>query len=74
VWKLQKTLYGTIQGAHDWAKNLDQTFEGHGYYRSRADPQIRSRVLDDKLTLTSTWTDDVLGAFLTIKGENLAKN
>jgi len=34
VWKLQKTLYGTMQGAHDWAKNLDHTFKGHGYYRS----------------------------------------
>jgi len=34
VWKLQKTLYGTMQGAHNWAKNLDCTFEGHRFYRS----------------------------------------
>jgi len=33
VWKLQKTLYRTMQGTHNWAKNLDRTFEGHGYYR-----------------------------------------
>jgi len=40
VWKLRKTLYGTMQGAHDWAENLDKTFQGHGYYKSRADPKI----------------------------------
>ena len=40
VWKLQKTLYSTMQGAHDWAENLDKTFEGHGFYKSCADPQI----------------------------------
>jgi len=73
VWRLRKTLYGTMQGAHDWAENLDKTFEGHGYYKSRADPQIRSRVYDDELTLTSTWTDDILGASSTTKGERLAK-
>jgi len=54
VWRLRKTLYGTMQGAHDWAENLDKTFEGHRYYESRADPQICSRVYDDELTLTST--------------------
>jgi len=34
VWKLCKTLYGTMQGAHDWAKNLDQAFMDHRYNRS----------------------------------------
>jgi len=43
-----------MQGAHDWAKNLDKIFEGHGYYKSQADPQIHSRVYDDELTLTLT--------------------
>jgi len=59
--------------AHDWAENLDKTFEGHGYYKSQADPQIHSRVYDDELTLTSTWTDDILGTLSTTKGEHLAK-
>jgi len=27
LWKLCKTLYETMQGTHDWAKNLDKTFE-----------------------------------------------
>jgi len=62
-----------MQGAHDWAKNLNRTFEGHGYYRSQVDPQIRSRVTKNELTLTSTWTNDVLGASLTLEGKTLAK-
>jgi len=74
VWKLHKTLYRTMQGAHDWAKNLDKTFQGHGYYKSHADPQIRSRVYNNELILTSIWTDDILGASSTIEGENLAKS
>jgi len=73
IWKLQKTFYGTMQGAHNWAENLDNTFEGHGYYKSRADPQIRSRVYSDEFTLISTWTDDVLGALSTAEGEDLTK-
>jgi len=63
-----------MQGAHNWAKNLDKTFEGHGFYKSRADPQICFRVYGDKLMLTSTWTDDVLDASSTIEGKNLAKS
>lgn len=54
VWKLLKTLYGTMQGTHNWAENLDATFKRYGYYRSRADPQIQSRVVEDEFTLTST--------------------
>lgn len=73
VWKLWKTLYGTMQGAHDWAKNLDRTFEGYGYYRLWADPQIQSRITENELTLTLTWTDDILRASSTLEGKTLAK-
>ena len=73
VWKLWKILYGTMQGAHNWAKNLDHTFEGHEYYRLRADPQIQSRVTKNELTLILTWTDDILRASSTLEGKTLAK-
>ena len=56
-----------MQGTHDWAENLNRTFEGHGYYRSKADSQIRSRVIGDELMITSTWTNDILEASLTIR-------
>jgi hypothetical protein len=73
VWLLLKTLYGTMQGAHDWAKNLERAYRAHGYYTSKADPQVRSRVIGDEITLTSTWTDDILGASSTKEGEIKAK-
>jgi len=62
-----------MQGAHDWAENLNKMFEGHGYYRSSADPQIHSKVIDDELTITSTWTDDILGVSSTLEGKLSAK-
>jgi len=62
-----------MQGAYDWAENLDKTFEGHGFYKSRAGPQIHLRVFHDEFTITSTWTDDILGASSSINGEKLAK-
>ena len=66
-------LYRTMQGAHDWAENLNRTFEGHEYYRSYADAQIRSRVFGEELTLTLTWTNDILGTSSTFKGEKKTK-
>jgi hypothetical protein len=73
VWLLLKTLYGTMQGAHDWAETLEKTYRGHRYYTSKADPQVRSRLENDELTLTSMWTDDILGASTTEAGETKAK-
>ena len=73
VWLLLKTLYGTMQGAHDWAITLDRTYTEHRYYTSKADSQVRSKVVNGELTLTTTWTDDVLGASTTPAGEVEAK-
>jgi len=73
VWLLLKTLYGTMQGAHDWAITLDCTYTEHGYYTSKADSQVRSKVVNGELMLTTTWTDDILGASTTLAGEVKAK-
>jgi len=62
-----------MQGAHDWAITLDRTYTEHGYYTSKADSQVRSKVVNGELTLTTTWTDDVLGASTTPAGEVEAK-
>jgi len=62
-------LYGTMQGVHDWAENLNKMFEGHGYYRSSADPQIYLKVINDELTIMLTWTDNILGTSSTLEGE-----
>ena len=62
-----------MQGAHDWAENLNKTFKGHSYYRSSADSQIRSKVIDNELTIMSTWTDNILGTLSTLEEELSAK-
>jgi len=62
-----------MQGVHDWVENLNKTFEEHGYYRLFTDPQICSKVIDDELTITLTWTDDILGTSSTLEGELSAK-
>jgi hypothetical protein len=74
VWLLLKTLYGTMQGAHDWAQTLEKTYQAHNYYTSKADPQVRSRIEGDEITLTSTWTDDILGSSSSEAGEIKAKS
>jgi len=63
-----------MQSVHNWAENLDKTFEDHSFYKSRADPQICSRVYSNEFTLTSTWTDNILGALSTVEDENLTKS
>jgi len=34
VWKLWKTLYGTMQEGHDWFKTLSHTYQDLGYKQS----------------------------------------
>ena len=74
IQRLLQTLYETMQGAYDWARNLDCTYKGHRYYKSYTHPQIQSWVIDDELTLTSTWTDNILDISSTKKKEILAKS
>ena len=63
-----------MQRAHDWVTNLDKMFKDLGYYKSRADLQIRSQVINDEFMLTFTWTDDVLGVSSTLSGKISAKD
>ena len=74
VWKLKKTLYSIIQEVHNWAINLNKIFKDLGYYKSRADLQIQSQVINDEFMLTFTWTDDVLGVLSILSGEISTKD
>ncbi len=67
VCKLVHTIYGTMQGAHDWYETLTNTYNKLGYTTSRADPCVRYKTDDDEYTLTDTYTDDVFGASKTEK-------
>ena len=62
VCKLVHTIYGTMQGAHDWYKTLAKTYEDLGYITSHADPCIRFKKEEGNYTLTNTYTDNVFGA------------
>jgi len=56
------TIYGTMQGGHDWWETLDTTYDELKYIKSRADPCVRFKKTDDTYTITTTYTDDVFGA------------
>jgi len=62
VCKLVHTIYGTMQGAHDWYKTLMETYKKLGYTTSWADPCIRYKCKGDRYTITDTYTDNVFGA------------
>ena len=60
--KLVHTIYGTMQGGHDWYYTLDNTYTKLGYIQSHADPCVRYKAEGNNYTLTDTYTDDVFGA------------
>src|ERR1700678_1005050 len=62
VCKLVHTIYGTMQGGHDWYETLCGTYDDLGYITSRADPCVRFKKEDGNYTLTDTYTDDTFGA------------
>ncbi len=62
VCKLVHTIYGTMQGAHDWYETLTTTYDKLGYITSRADSCVRYKKEGDGYTLTDTYTDDVFEA------------
>ena len=62
VCKLVHTIYGTMQGGHDWANTLGATYDKLGYITSRADPCVRYKKEDTNYTISNTYTDDTFGA------------
>jgi hypothetical protein len=62
VAKLVHTIYGTMQGGHDWYKTLSATYDDLGYTASRADPCVRFIREDGNYTISDTYTDDTFGA------------
>jgi hypothetical protein len=60
--KLAHTIYGTMQGGHDWYETLCGTYEDLGYYTSYADPCVRIKTEGGNYTISNTYTDDTFGA------------
>ena len=61
IGKLNRTLYGTMDGAYNWWETLDAEMSELGYYHSKADPSVCSRHANGNITIKSTYTDDTTG-------------
>ncbi|GAW05279.1 Gag-Pol polyprotein [Lentinula edodes] len=72
VRKLKKSIYGTMQGSHDWQETLATGYNADGYKTSRADPCICYKRTGGEYTITSTYGDDVCGGSTTKGGRDKA--
>jgi hypothetical protein len=63
VLKMEFNIYGTMDGANNWAKLLNKTFQELGHRQSCADPCMRIQYTKDGgYTISATYTDDVTSA------------
>jgi Reverse transcriptase (RNA-dependent DNA polymerase) len=62
VAKLVHTIYGTMQGAHDWYKTLNTTFNELGYIKSHTNQCVQFKEENDDYTITDTYTNTIFGA------------
>ncbi|KAF5320751.1 hypothetical protein D9619_000007 [Psilocybe cf. subviscida] len=69
---LDRALYGTVDGARNWSIALSNEMKELGYYESRADQSVRTRLRDGEHTITATYSDDVTGATTTREGYEIA--
>ena len=74
VAKLLHTIYGTMQGGHDWYETLSTTYNDLNYVTSRADPCVRIKEENGNYTITNTYTDDTFGASNNEEEEMKRKN
>lgn len=73
VCKLIHTIYGTMQGVHDWYKTLSGTFDKIRYITSCADLCVHFKKENRNYTITDTYTDDFFGASNTEEEGNKRK-
>jgi hypothetical protein len=73
IGKLNRMLYGTMDGAYNWWEMLDKEILELVYYRSKADLSVCSRHADSNVTITSTYTDDTTGISLSKEEAERAK-
>ena len=69
----QETLYGLMQGGHNWWYNLDLAYNKLGYLASRADSHVQYKCCNNKHTIMNNYNNDMLGASMTQAGALQAK-
>jgi len=62
MWKLWKTLYGTMQDSHDWFKILSHVYKELGYKQSWAEQMIHIWCNRENFTITCIYPDDTMGS------------
>jgi hypothetical protein len=62
--KLLHTIYGTMQGGHDWYETLSTTYDTLSYTMSRADPCVHFKKENGNYTLTDTLEYQASGPLL----------
>jgi len=70
ILRLNQNLYGTMDGANNWARHLNNTFTQLGHRQSRADPCMHIQYTKDGgYTISATYTDNITTASSTDKAE-----
>jgi len=60
VLKMELNIYGTMDGANNWARLLNKTLNELRHKRSRTDPCMRIQYTKDGgYTISATYTDDI---------------
>ena len=67
-------IYGTMDGANNWFRELNSTFTKPGHRQLCADPCIHIQWTDNEYTITGTYTDDVSGGLSSMKTEMQTKS
>jgi hypothetical protein len=69
VWKLEKALYGLVQAAHEWNREIDKKLSSLGFIKAYADPCLYSR---DGIHL-AIYVDDIILVGKDMKKINIIK-
>ena len=73
VTKLNLSFYGAMDSGRNWYDDPHETYKSLRYQKSRADPSVHIQEVDGERTITSTYTNDVIGLSTLTCGAATAK-
>ena len=71
VCKLKKAFYVLKQAPRAWYERIDSFLSSMGFTKSKADPNIYMRIMDDEIVILLLYVDDL---FLTGNEKQIMKN
>ena len=69
--KLKKALYGLQQALKDWYSKIDSFFTSLGFTKSKFDPNLYMKVMDDEPIILLLYVDDI---FLARNGKQITES